>query len=772
MKNLGFSRHPGVGRGPVLTKHWIPAYAGMTSASTYLRLHIFTLFLILLSFFEAHPVLAFSDKKPFDIAADAVDFIDDTKELIAEGHVVVIQGSSTLKADYLHFDRLNRRLLGRGNVIVRENNGLLTGEHLDYDLATETANLDDPKAYAAPWFFQGGTWEKRNDYYVGRDGSFTSCELPDVHYFFRAKRIHYVPNERFWAWSTWMHVDGLPVLYMPFVQKPLGPQRVTFQAQPGSDSANGTFAKTTTTLRYTDKVYQRMLYDYYSNVGNGFGTELNYKPSSQMKGSFFGYYINPHTAPDVSGAPKEPQYNVRSYHWQRLDPETTLQSNVNLRKNVSFNNLFYRQDDNQGVDDVFSSIALTKQTKKINQRLVIEADQATDPGSDPLFADEHIQSASLPRYEFTLYQIPLWAPKHAPLLPGSTAYPHVPQKPDRVGALNFTMNGSAQENYLRLDDKTRAKANTQANLSQSYIISRDITITPGLNTQLRWQDLDDPQPSPLTPETTSVLPVPVPILERRGVQGLSGASVGTRMRVTRNATLDQTYQLTYRTTPNEFALDRSQNDGGIDTHHISWVLVQRPSQALLMRSFSGMDLRHLENEDLNTYQQRRIDPWTTELTISPRASPYQLFARYQLGYYPTRDLSWEVSGHFTGIHKTLINSGFLYSRGIEGRITWNNTVGFYFSPGWRLDGSVNMYIPTLNSDRTLGQVGKVIDNELFVTRDIHCWQIQFIVRNRPPIAREYSILANLKFGPQTPKKIEDNDLESQFYPWRAGAWAN
>ena len=737
----------------------------------------------------ARRVFAFSDKRPFDIAADAIDFIDETKEMVAEGHVVVIQDSSTLKADYLHFDRLNHRLIGHGNIILRENGGILTGDSLDYNMETETANLKSPKAYAAPWFFQGGTWEKHEDYYVGKDGSFTSCELPDAHYFFRAKRIHYVPNDRFWAWSTRMYVDGVPVFYMPFVQKPLAPQRVTFQAQPGFSSAEGTFAKTVTTVRYTDKVYQKVFADYYSDVGNGYGTELDYHPNKTLKGSFFGYYINPHTAPDVQGAPSDAQYNVRSYHWQQLSPEWTLQSNVNWRNNVSFNNLFYQQDINQAVSEVLNSVAVTQQSKKFNQHVVFQVDQQPDPGSDPLFAKTHIQNASLPAYTFTLYQTPLWRKKHPELAPGATGYMlgplpegvttysvyHAPlQKPDRIGPLYFSATAGAQENYERIDHLTRTKMNAQGAVSQSYTLTRDLTLTPSLNVQTRWQDLDDPSAAAILAQqlltSTGTTPT-VPVTLRRGEQGLGGTSTNLRYRVSRNITLDQTYQLTYRTAPNAFQLDRSQPDGGIDTHRISWVMVDRPSQAILVRSFSGYDLRHLEYEDLSTYRQRRVDPWTTQMTVSPARSPYELNLSYQLGYYPTRDISWEVSGKWTAIHKTVITSGFLYNRGLPGQITWNNTLGFYVSPGWRLDAQINTYVPSLGADSSRGQVGKVIDDEFIVTRDIHCWSIQFIFRNRPPIDRSYAVLASLKFGPQTPKKIEDTELESQFYPWRSGAWA-
>src|SRR5581483_2069910 len=96
-----------------------------------------------------------------------------------------------------------------------------------------------------------------------------------------------------------------------------------------------------------------------------------------------------------------PQYNFRSFHYQRVNSNTTLQSNVNLRNNISFNNEYFPQDTYQSINDVTSSVALTQQTKHINQRLVIERLDAPDPTDTSLFAAVHTQNASLPRYDLT-----------------------------------------------------------------------------------------------------------------------------------------------------------------------------------------------------------------------------------------------------------------------------------------------------------------------------------------------------------------------------------
>src|SRR5262249_15645365 len=146
----------------------------------------------------------------------------------------------------------------------------------DYDLVAEKGIVLGGKGYGSPWLFQGGSWEKNKDYYVGRHASFTSCELIDPHYHIRSSRVHLIPERQFWAWNNVFYLDNKPIFYSPFVYKSLGPRRVVVLVEPGNDEVKGGFAKTTTTLRFTDKIYDKLLVDYYSNSGTGFGNEFNY----------------------------------------------------------------------------------------------------------------------------------------------------------------------------------------------------------------------------------------------------------------------------------------------------------------------------------------------------------------------------------------------------------------------------------------------------------------------------------------------------------------
>lgn len=730
---------------------------------------LFSLLVLGLLSFASRSASAFSDKLPFDISADIIDYIDANQKLHAEGHVVITQTSSTLTADYVTYDRANNHFAARGNVVLRENGEIVAGDQMVYDLAKQEGSVTGGKGYNAPWLFQADSWEKKLDYYLSRQTSVTSCSLLDPHYHIRASRVHVVPGELFWSWNNRFHVDtvGMPFFYSPFMYKALGLQRVVFQATPGHDTVNGNFAKTKTTIRFTPDIYDRFRFDHYTNAGEGLGNELFYTGSNGTKGSLFGYYINPHGNAEQFGAPKAPQYNIRAYHYQAFQNNYVIQSNVNLRKNVSFNNQYFRDDYNQSQVDLPSSIALSRQGKRFSQHLVAERTDSPDIGDTSPFAETHMQSASYPRYDFTAYEAPIWSPgkKREPRaisVPRSSSTlsafgpPNEEEAreialskapPSRLGPLMLSGAGSIGETYLRQDRRSRTSGSGQATLSQSLRISDKWTASASLLPQMSWTDK------------------PAPGGSIRGFLGRYTTTEGLRYRPFSSLTLDNGYTLTERFAPNSFRRDDTQDDGGIETHRFGFSAYWRPSRSILLRSSEGIDIRRIRNEDPNTYRQRKFDAWLTELTLQPQKAKYDIFFRYSLAHYPERVGLWEATWHYVGVHKTNIESGILYNRGLPGQLTWNNRIGVYFSPGWRVDAVINSLVPSAGVYGGSAD-GRLINSEFIVIRDMHCWEAQFTYRNIPLLSNEYSLTFNLKLGSNAEKAITNEELEGQFYPWR------
>ena len=725
-----------------------------------------------LFFFALAPLHAFDSHKPFDISADVIDYQNEGQQFTAEGHVVVVQTTSTLTADFLRYDRVAGRFFARGNVILNEKGAVLAGDEMEYDLNTSHGVMHNAMGSTPPWRFQGSNWEKMRDAYVGRDASFTSCDLQDPHYHLRSSRIHVIPDRMFWAWNNVAYADTLPVFYSPFLYKYLGPRRLVFQIQPGHDGVNGAFAKTTTTFRITQNMYNKFLLDDYTRAGAGIGNEFNFQVPGKSKGSFFAYFINPHSDETLNGAPNVPQYNVRLYDWQKLGENLTFQSSSDLQKYASFNNQFFPEDTYQAATNIQNSVALTRQTRRSMQRLVVEGVQSPDVSEIGIstFPVNHWQSASLPRYDFTLFQMPLW--KDTSLMPGTTSTAMPFPNARHIGPIMFNMSSSFGEQYSRVDDRLHTNGNGTMTFSDAIPLSKRWSFTPSVTPSLTWQDKVNPvAPTAVVSSTGGVIVSTgtlIPIGQFRGFQGRVGSANNLRFRPSTSLSFDQTYNWTARMEPNGTALDRSLVDGGIETNHFTELMFWRPSRTIMLRSFSGYDFRRIADEDPNLYRQRRIDPWTSELTIFPSQSHFDYFLRYALGYYPTATSQSEVLVNYHGPYRLIVQSGILYNRGLPGVVTVNQTVGIFLSPGWRLDATVHGLVP----DTGFGHLGqsKMIDTQFSVVRDMHCWQAQFNYISRPPFGNQYSLTFNLKLGPENGPPIQNRDLESQFYPWRANPY--
>jgi hypothetical protein len=312
------------------------------------------------------------------------------------------------------------------------------------------------------------------------------------------------------------------------------------------------------------------------------------------------------------------------------------------------------------------------------------------------------------------------------------------------------MTTSAQSQFQRVDNLIHSGAQTNFNFSESFPFARNWSYTTAVIPQLNWQDK-----GPTNNVSTDT---------QKGYTGSTDFSNGLRWRPVSALTIDAAHTLIERMKPNEFAFARDTQDHGVTANSLNLSANMRPSSRALFRTSSGFDFRKLDDESQLTYEQRKWLPWNTDLTYTPNRR-WDYYAQTIVGQYPFRTESWQLSAAYHGLYRTSLMTAFLFNNNAPGIMTWNETVGYYFGPGWRVDASINANVPSTSLSAAHGT--RLINTQLVVVRDMHCWQTQFIYRDTPPFSREVSILFNLKLGAKSTKQIPDQNLESQFYPWRA-----
>lgn len=228
----------------------------------------------------------------------------------ADGGTFAVKGTSVLS----------------GNVVMRQGDKTIRADHLEYDAETGRAKLDGAVEFAGPTVkvqasngtysptlgaqFEGAQFElpERNargsaramqadaDGTLTLDGvSFTTCPVTDVAWRLNSKRIVLDTRERNGTGrGTSVEFKGVPVIYLPWMSFPIGPQRKSgfFFPGIGGSSRNGAEIQ----LPYYWNIRPNMDFMaepvYYAKRGVDFAGEFRYLTDRQRGSLDFNFLPN------------------------------------------------------------------------------------------------------------------------------------------------------------------------------------------------------------------------------------------------------------------------------------------------------------------------------------------------------------------------------------------------------------------------------------------------------------------------------------------------
>jgi lipopolysaccharide assembly outer membrane protein LptD (OstA) len=221
-------------------------------------------------------------KRDLVVASQAVEFEFQNVRLLAETVTV---------------DLATKQVTAEGNVILDEGPRRLAGERLEYDLENKVGTVFEGRAFVDPdIYFTGAEIAKvGEDSYTLRDGMITSCsedKTPDWSFRLGKARVNVdgfarVKNSR-------LRVKKLPIFYSPYMLFPAKRGRVSGFLFPnlGYSSNRGS----TIGLAYFQTLgnsYDATIFaDLYGEDYFGIGTEFRYQPSRATNGYLQAYAID------------------------------------------------------------------------------------------------------------------------------------------------------------------------------------------------------------------------------------------------------------------------------------------------------------------------------------------------------------------------------------------------------------------------------------------------------------------------------------------------
>ena len=263
---------------------------------------------------------------PMIINGDNVEYSADSKEVVATGNIEVIYKGAKLTCNRLKVNMQTKEGIAEGNARIEDAKGIVTGEKIVYDFANKTGIIYDADFRANPYFGKAKKAEKLSDSeFVAKSGYFTTCSLDHPHYRFASKKISVFPQDKIQAQATTLYLGAIPLIYLPRFNYSMKDPIMHVQVEPGTRKDWGPYLLNTWRYTLTDNSNLRLFLDYRTKLGLAEGFDLNYKSPAAGRGDFKFYYTNEKFVHPPLGAPTDFQrYFFRwRYKWN-IDERTNL----------------------------------------------------------------------------------------------------------------------------------------------------------------------------------------------------------------------------------------------------------------------------------------------------------------------------------------------------------------------------------------------------------------------------------------------------------------
>ncbi|MFQ5722053.1 MAG: LPS-assembly protein LptD [Candidatus Aminicenantales bacterium] len=265
--------------------------------------------------------------------------------LVATGNVEVHYKEIKLLADRIEINTETKDVYAEGNVVIQMPNEVMSAESIHFNLDSSQGELKKVFGMVQPTvFYEAETLERKDvNLYSFQKAKITSCTQPIPRWSFSCSRADFKKDDYIKMWNTVFSIKKIPIFYFPYLRYPLNRERATgfLMPQLGYSGVKG--------LVYSQSFYWALKrnmdatfnFDYFSNKGIGAGLQYRYLFSAGTGGNLNFYYFRYKQIPDQP-APAASAYLLRLSHNQPLPFKFSLVASVNHQS--SFN--FLREFDN------------------------------------------------------------------------------------------------------------------------------------------------------------------------------------------------------------------------------------------------------------------------------------------------------------------------------------------------------------------------------------------------------------------------------------------
>ncbi len=277
-----------------------------------------------------------TDEAPFRVIANYQEQLEN--RIIASGNVEIHYKTIKLFADRVELDTETKDVFAEGHVVIQTPGDVISVESIQFNIDSQLGTFQNVFGRSSPnIFYEAETVEKTDEnMYSMIKGSFTSCTQPTPRWRFSFSRANLKKADYVEMWSSVVKVKKVPILYFPYLKYPLDEERATGFLMPklGYNGQKG--------FNYSQSFYwairrnmdSTLNLDYYSSQGLGGGLEYRYMFTQGTGGRLNLYYFKFKDDPELELP--ENAYLIRFSHNQPLPFSFNLVADVDYQSSYEF----------------------------------------------------------------------------------------------------------------------------------------------------------------------------------------------------------------------------------------------------------------------------------------------------------------------------------------------------------------------------------------------------------------------------------------------------
>jgi len=297
------------------------------------------------------PSIAQAAEEPIVVNGEKVEYLYEKKKVIGVDNVVITYKDVTLLCDKIVVDMVTKEAVADGHVILLEGEYKFLGEKVHYNFEQQKGKIIEAEARGDPWYGKGDTAAKveEKEYCIDR-GYLTTCNLPHPHYRIQARKVKIYVNDKVEAFHVIVFLGRYPIFYFPYYVHPLRDKRPRVTIVPGRNSRWGYFVLSA--WRYYLHEWSRgyIHLDWREKKGLGYGTDYKYNFGYFGKGLSRFYYTNENhvitTEENIEGqSVSEDRWRVQVRHKWYIDSDTLAVGEFNKNSDKLFIKDYFFNDE-------------------------------------------------------------------------------------------------------------------------------------------------------------------------------------------------------------------------------------------------------------------------------------------------------------------------------------------------------------------------------------------------------------------------------------------